>query len=509
MAKKVTGRSRDKKKTSGHRKWNVTKNTAYKNIKPHVTNKIDKFVSPVAGTDFSTDRFLVFDVTMGPREFGVFKEFPFTLLYRFTAGDPPARVETFKVAQDAMNSATRTVAGDKAKKMFYMNNALGPSSLFSHMEASINGYDLNEKSNLGTMQYLWQGLNRFFSTKAERTEKYGETMASLVDTDAKRDFLHPCPELLENLKSTHFPTDAKFRSEVFGFDGASVFGSRCFAHAKLRGHSATETQNFVLPPGSNLIIKLFFTESFTDRLEFYKDMKNYITNVAAGGDTIESQALHMDIKDLRFAYKSHTIPEPHLLDKFNRGNFKCYSDNICHQQFHTPLNQKHTPFKIEIPAKTKVVFIAFPKTWQLYRYSAADKNQLARYVFPQNLKSVTCTLPGGEVLGFEGGFDNIGDDTFQELGPRAYYQSLIEKRVIDCSYDDLFPEGPFGAQNISFRQAIMLDLTQKNIPEKTSMDLSCIWKPHSEADVSIVVFTVQEMELKRDRTTGRYTSQII
>jgi hypothetical protein len=164
------------------------------------------------------------------------------------------------------------------------------------------------------------------------------------------------------------------------------------------------------------------------------------------------------------------------------------------------------------------MFIAFVMSHQLYPFSQPKKNQVGRFMFPRHLKSVKCTMPGNEPFTFpEEGFMQLGENSQNSEIPQAYYQSLIEKRIIDCDYSAIFPEEPWGEKNFSFRQALLLDFTQKKVPNDTYMQVSCVYnepKPIVGVDVpdkdyNMITFAIQECDLVRERGTGKYSIKIL
>jgi hypothetical protein len=122
-------------------------------------------------------------------------------------------------------------------------------------------------------------------------------------------------------------------------------------------------------------------------------------------------------------------------------------------------------------------------------------------------------MPGNEEIGYPGGFSSLGEGSYNSQIPYAYYQSLIDAKVIDCSYDALFPEDEYDNKSISFRQALLIDFTQRKIDQDTQMALECIWKSlpvqdaEADRDLNILVFSLQEAALIRDK--DRYHVQVL
>jgi len=464
--------------------WDLSKNASYKAIKPYVRNQVTKHLTPSSGTRFDVDKIIIFELKTGPEEFARIPELPFLAVYRLLHnGEDPYK--TLSLAAKANTSA------DDEKKMVYINNALGFSSFFTHYEATLNDFNINSESNLGQLQYIYQCLNRFFATSTELKAMFGGDMAEIIDFDGDRQFPNPTSKLMHNMTSSSFPVPEMYKTTAFAFDGGSLLGPRNFAYAALRGKSIVNAQKMLIPPNSTLLIKLFRVEDHGQRLEYPTNQHNYFTNNPATFN-IKAQKTTLDLKKLTFKYDSFIISQPELLNKINKSDLHFYTDNINYMQFSIPTNQAYTDWTVKINRKTRCLYIVFCKSYQLYSFQQDNKNQCGRFMFPKHLQKIECEFPGNEKFGFVNGFTNLGHMSF-------------------------FPELAWGEKHFSFRQALFLDLTQKKIPEDTTMKLSCEWgeadaiqgETVPDRDMNVLVFTVQEADLMREKKTGKYSIRII
>jgi hypothetical protein len=509
----------------------------YKRIKPYVEQSINREIDPVAGTNLKGDRFIIYELKTGPTEFAILSNQPFFASYRMTyhpvnqAGVTQsvksAPLDIISEYKDkyiaAFDEQSKTVSVEKSgipeaqiKRMVHLNNSLGPAAFFSHYEATINGYNLLEGSNLSTFQYLYQALNRFFATKEDLKSCFGEDLGTIIDKSSLRDFRDPSPELVKNLKSAQFSTDTAWKTRTFGFDSCPLFGVRNFAFSKLMGSNVNKNQYAVLPPNVHLIVKLFLTESAWQRMEFPLESFTYMSNQPTEIDT--DIPTHFDNPKIEFnkltlRYNSMKITDPKVLAKCHKASLHHFTDLISYQQFTVPVQQSLTRHSVLVRRHTRMLMITFPKTWQLYNLSRPNKHQNARFLFPRYLDSVKLIMPGNEELGYPGGYSSLGEGSYNAQVPYSYYQSLIDAKVIDCPYDHLFPEDEYDNKSISFRQAILVDLTQRKINQDTQMALECKWKTlpaedaEADRDLNILVFSLQEAALIRDK--DRYRIEVL
>lgn len=477
-------------------------------MKLPVDQMLWRFQDPVAGTNLSKDKIISFELETGPDEFISLPQLPFYITYQAKHGEAPYTAQSLLEA-DTLNN-------NDLVKLAYFPNTLGASCLFEQVEAHINGFKLNSISNLGKLQYLWAAMNRYFSTMDERVKMFGDDMAQIVDGDAKRNWTAPSEELLANCKSMQFFSDSAYKTSCFGFDGCSFLGPRCFANAKLQDKSLSTTPNVILPPNTNLVIKLHLTDKQCQRIEYPTKSYTYFSSTEETTDLTAVYKTKVLIQSLKLVYKSYKLSGP-TLTKFSNASYSFRHEAINYQQFSVPPGTKYTPFKVLIPERTKLVFICFVRSWQIYPFSSDNKAQYARFCFPKHLMSVTCTLPGKSDVGFEKGYESL-NESYNSSAPKAYYQSLLESRVIDCSYDSLFPEAKFAEGEISYRQAIMLDFTQNKINSETTMNLGVVWDTSltptqndtkHDHELSALVFTVQDAELYREKKSEKYLMRVI
>lgn len=479
-----------------------------KKARTHVDRAVWKYLDPGPGTDFDKDKYVKFEITTADDEFISLPPLPFYMTYLAKQG-------TNLYTSHNILKNKKGVAQGYPPKLAYFPNTLGASCLFEEVSVTVNGYNLKEISDLKGYQYLWQSLNRYFSTTDERVKMFGEEMAQIIDKDSLRDWSDPSTELLANSKSLEFYTDQSAKTCCFGFDGISLLGPRCFANAKLHNMSLSDWPPVILPPNTTLVIKLDKTPAPGLRIEYPQDTFTYMTSKAEA-TTIESYDTKINIKALRIVYKSFRLSGPPL-ERLRNASYAFRHEAVNYQQFSIIANTMYTPLKVLIPEKTKLVFICFVRTWQLYKYAATNKNQMGRFTFPKHLKSVKCSLPGSDFLAFESGFEGLNEPC-NHLSPKTYHQSLLDAKIVDCPYNSLFPDEKFSEKNLSYRQAIMLDLSQKNIKPMTPMNVGIVWDtvlghdpsdPAHDKEIAVVCFTVQDCELYREKKSNTYNSRIV
>jgi hypothetical protein len=221
----------------------------------------------------------------------------------------------------------------------------------------------------------------------------------------------------------------------------------------------------------------------------------------------------IEFNKLNLRYTSMKISNPQVLAKCHKASLHYFTDLLNYQQFTVPIAQSSTRHSILVKKHTKMIMVTFPKTWQLYNLSRPNKHQCARFTFPRYLDSVKLTMPGNEEIGYPDGFSSLGEGSYDSQIPYSYYQSLIDAKVIDCPYDALFPEDEYDNKTISFRQALLIDFTQRKIDQDTQMAIDCRWKTLPEGDedadrdINILVFSLQEAALIRDK--DQYRIQVL
>jgi len=474
-------------------------------LRSHADSSVVRNLNPVAGTDFKTDKFVTFVLETGPSEFVSLSSMPFYMVYRLTRGE--ATFQSLAVLKRTVQGNADNLDATRLKEMAYINNALGCSSFFTHCEMELNDFDLTGITNLGKQQYLYAGGNMFMSRESERLSVMGSSRAQIIDTTEKRNFdtagSDAVDPLKANLQTTEYYSAQSYKTDCFGFDGYPGIGFRNFAYCTLSGRRMQDTPPLIIPPSSRFLVKMFFTQNVYDRLEFYGGDEHYfgITNPTVILDQNETK---LSIKELKLQYESHSIGNPAVLSRLLNSTYKYNFDIPRYQQFSVPVNQSFMSFQVTVPAKTNVMFITFLRTWQIY--PSTVKNQSARFLFPRFLKNVNCTFPGNDTYGFSSGYTDLGRAPMNHISPRAYYETLVQKQLIDCTFEELFPpSGSADAEHYSYRQLLFLDVRNKKLARDQSVELAVQFEKSAgdaadlEKDLSILVFTIQEGQLTRHK----------
>ena len=199
-----------------------------------------------------------------------------------------------------------------------------------------------------------------------------------------------------------------------------------------------------------------------------------------------------------------------MLNKINRSDLHFYMHNVNYQHSSITGNQTISRINLRIPAKCQLLYLSILKDYQLYPFSQTNKNALNHYVWPRALEKITAQLLGQEVVGE---WSNLGENTSNDESAQSYYQYLLDRKIVDASYESFYPVGPWGGKNFSFKQFLLIDLTQHRFNQSTTMEIVLKWKDvaHEDGDndphsyFNLFAMTVTDIDIVRDKKTGQYS----
>ncbi len=463
----------------------------YDSVTPGVHMRSIKYVDPTPGTNVNTDKVISFRLALSEVEWGRLLNAPF--LIKFSAKyTNPDYVENDADAEKKTKEHYLRPSADKPAVI--LPDALGANCLFEKVDVFLNGIDIQEHSRMGSFQFIYQSLNRYFSTKDQR-DRLGQEY--VIDRSLDVDLSKKTPDLTRAMTLLDAQTYNSGGSHIFafGFDGVPFLsGSRCLALSSLQGHDFID--NVTLPPSSVLDIHL------QKRLPLYAGFHNlgisngsYFSSDPATNDLTE---IDITIEEIRIGYES-LVPRSgsSLQSQLKASKMRMFFDvpYITYQAVYAGLERpSHT---VLVPPGAKVMYAVIMFGHQLW-YSKADKKYIAgKFRFPPNLTTALFHLAGHETVGQSRGFVNFGGGSgYISPSAKAYHFELAERKILDCAFYDMFPPGE---GQISFRQAFFLDLRGYRIKEPTQMTIELGFSSRnntlSPAKSYIVAAFVREIDL--------------
>ncbi len=400
----------------------------------------------------------------------------------------------------------------------YLPPASGGGILFQGADVYLDGQDISAGCEVGSLQFVYQSLNRTFSTSAQRLRMGQEvaitTSEDIDDLRTKSDRLKRAQKPLQG----NSWNDQTVLYLEFGFDGIPFLSApRCLALSSLQQHYKND--NLMLPPGecfcrinctgsltlapppatgSCLEITLHKREPLLSALEWPAITANsYFSETPAAAGLMKTEELRFVIQSMGLTYESTVMSNSgKIANDLQSGSLQCFFDcpKISYQAMMP--SQQRLNMSVLIPAGSKVAYIAFMHGHQLWESKADKKNLSGRTRFPTSLRRAIFTLPGHETIGFRRGFEGIGSSYgFSSDSCWGYYSDLRSQQVVDYDLEEVFPRAP---ATYSFLQAFLLDLRPYRIKKNLTMSVELEFSSNlSPEKMYLVSIAVRELSLFR------------
>ncbi len=376
----------------------------------------------------------------------------------------------------------------------YLPPANGASIFFERVDVSLDGQDIIKDVEVSNLQFVYQALNRAFSTYGQR-RKLGQEVSITCSKDVsnlaeKSERLKAAMQPLQNV-TWETPTTLFLQ---FGFDGLMFLSApRNLALARLQEH--WQNDNLTLPPGEiRLSITVepflpphgpFFPTSFQKagsaleitlhkREPFHLGLEwpgisvgTYFSTTADASNGMKNN-LTFTIQSMGLCYESTVMANSQKISSdLQKGSLNLYFDipKLSYQALQPQQQRLH--MSVLVPAGSKACFLAFMFGHQLWEHTADKKNISGRTRFPKSLRKLLLSVAGHESLAFRAGFDGIGGaGGYSSESCRNYFEDLRAQGVIDWDFEEMFPRDP---NKSSFIQALFLDLRGYRIKKNTTM----------------------------------------
>ena len=469
------------------------KRHSFPSNKPVFIQEAEQHFYPNPGTDLNKDVAITFEIITPSYKFLHALDQPFFMEFEVKNQATETTLEGIIPAQ----KQTRVV-----DDLVYMPSAIGAGCLFDSASIEINGVKILEKNAyIGNNDYLYTSLNKFFSTHKDRINQIGrDTMIEnslnldLGHQTGKTDYKTAFNAKLESeLTSMDMKSKGAVESQIstFGFDSIPFLGFSNNCLNKIRGdlHS-NDHGHAILPPGTKLTIKLFKSNPLYKKLiwNFKEDyfVKSSQQSPQATDTTDKIKKLRINIKSLYFRMRSYVSPKQSFIANELSHKNLCYSIDLVQEMDSTLLsNTKHTTNMFNIRRNTKLVYLFFMREHCLW--PSDSKTPLpAWFTFPEYIENCQIKINDGLNLISSEGLSNIGGNEGNTSATAyAYYTYLKSRGFVDSTFESFFPRDGY-----SIKQAIVLDLSNQDLPELPTLKVDITWKNNSPQKYSIVLFTV-------------------
>ena len=471
----------------------------YKKMRTKVLSYTLRTVYPISGRSYNGETTLVFQIKLGKREAARFLNMPFLVLCRPSCDNP-----NYSEADDAAaaNKVKRHQFNKDIVNYLLIDPATGLNMAFENAELYLDGKDVTEHLQLGSMQPHYQAMDRK-TAPTSTLRKMG--IDYMVRTSDDRNLDEPVSKAFTAMRAqTEFSKYNEDRNLAIplGFDGVPLLGRPlCLTLSHLNrqesgGEEIDENMINAVPPETEIAIHLHLRSDTGISMDYHTVTdEEYFTStpVTEANDPRPANA-SLDIKSIVFRYMSYTVPEGHNLDRAMTHPAPMHID-VPHV-FTNLLDSgtQHTETEVRVPAGAKIAFLAFAYGHQLWPHGGHRKNLSARYTYPDNLSDIEVKLRDHGFL-IERGFGPFTGTNSDNPAVHAYLDNLRDLGLMDIPREQFLPTNN---KDKSYNHVLFLDLRPFHLKDPTVLTVSGTWTdPLSPTNYYLVTIFVTEGELRR------------
>lgn len=457
---------------------------------------------PLPGSDPDKDSSITFELRVGPQQFIRFLPNPISMTYRLSYDD--SGTETY------MNNNTKLI----------LDPLIAGANFFENATVRLDQHEVTTTPSLGNHQIRYQRINRMlcksstrkklygdsklFWTAADLLEQYPDATASADEKKAKKipPYFSKAKGLISGRGTNNTKANYDLRYLEFSMDGYPFIGKpRNNAGLVLDGLSPTGPENeFPLLPPDTLVQVQLFKDPHPCRFLTRTD-KNMADYQKKDVFTEKYKDIKLEILDIHLRYEVISIGDngkKALNEKLSSAkSLKFGTDQVVSTVYNLQQGHNTAVVEADVPAGTKLCVWSFAKDHGVYLSSTTKKYCNPYSVLPQNLSSVTFSLPGDEPINFKNGIkDLVGLTTARSPSVRMYHDMLEMKEVIDDDFEDIYTdnEADPGLNNV-----FLIDLSKKNIKTPIKLKVEVNFKDTATAHDLGILHSIVDSQISRNQ----------
>ena len=357
--------------------------------------------------------------------------------------------------------------------MIYLPATLGGYAFFDRVELSINGRPV-EGPQLSTSGFIFQHVNRRFTTDDIRKEKYADPFLHTPAFTHERAIggalgavgargANISPEMKKLSNTLQFDTKGTSRSKVasFSFDGVPLLSAQTNLS---RSMMQTKVENPYIPPNTKITITLHKRVPLDALFEIPQitDAEYWVPAVS----TIPRVAVQVEFSEIVIVYESKLLTSKTEVADAKKTHTFADCPDVHYQTLRE--GQMETTNIVEVAAGSKYIILCWFSQQQVFYNTASNKNLSCRLRYPPGSTGLKLTLKGHLLpMLFKNGLVDLGvAGASSSITCEAYWQWLVRHSLYEKSKSHLFP-----ATERGYEQVVIVPLHHLNIPEKTSLQV--------------------------------------
>jgi len=199
--------------------------------------------------------------------------------------------------------------------------------------------------------------------------------------------------------------------------------------------------NLYFPPDTTVEIKLHVYRSKNEAIFHHQlNLSDYFGPDAATAPnadiTLTFQEVILEYEAVELKASEHVK----AMKQYLAGGMGTYTYDIIRGQFQSlESGQSSTQSVFQIPEYARIIYILYIPDWATFPMESTKKPLSGLSRFPVNSTSISIDFAGEQNL-ITSRFENFGvQNSNHEISKKIYYNHLRKNRMINCSYEQLFP----------------------------------------------------------------------
>ena len=467
---------------------------AYGRPEPHAHMVTTKLLPKPPNCDLQNDSSLQYILQAGPNEIIKFPNHPFILTYKIKTHNKSYGAD----ARETINKENEQLLlkPNEQVPFTYWDSRLGPASLFSKLEVTIDQTPITMDS-LEEYSFLFDATMNTFCTQEARMKKYSNPMMrpSTEKKSITTSKLTISPDLKRNFDDnshddliTAGAITRRFGFSKFPIDSGLLPCSAIFGQE--------DRQNSFLHSNCEIIFNLI------KRPMLLSVMENAETSdtIYFGSNNATSLGIDkwdIEIVNLELMYHSITLEDPQILRKMN-AKLQAYYTDVGRIIFRRqPTSASFHNETVALPENTKLVILTWMFDDQVVLNPTANKYLSPRMTFPKGCTKIEVSISGKHGMIVETGLVDPTDTAKRGESQScvAYHSDLVHKKLYDRPFDYMFCR----ANDSTHDGAVLLDLSPYDIPASTNLSVRTYFTngaQTSPAKTSLCIQTVQQYRIQ-------------
>ena len=327
------------------------------------------------------------------------------------------------------------MAGTGKPFMFLDPSVMGTGFVY-RCDVSINNVPVPTNSFVGNLLLQYVRCSRVYNHQAKNFLAVSSDVASSATRAGLNQVMKKAVAPFDYFQEL---SDKGARVPVY-LDGVFPFSRK---NSTSESIDRQKEQNLYFPPDTTVEIKLHVYRSKTEAIFHHQlTLDDYFSTTLAAA-TPPNADITLTFQDVILEYEAVELKaSEHVkaMKQYLAGGMGTYNYDIVRGQHQTlESGQSSTQTVFQISEYARIIYVLYIPDWATFPMESTKKPLSALTRFPLNATSISIGFAGEQNL-ITDRFENFGVmESNHEISKKIYYNYLKRNRMINCTYEQLFP----------------------------------------------------------------------